>query len=189
MQQQGVDEAPRSEQTAHPQTREALARFDALAPVDAAFMRGAWRGEGFATGHPLDGLLEAWHWHGKRFDNDEDVHPLVFSTRGGRRVAVNPGYAAPALSLLAAGRVPKSSAVGHLFQWMLPLLATRRSRARLRMISHRGVTTAAMVYDQLPIHDVFRKVDEHTVLGLMDLKGMARPFFFILRREAPATPG
>ena len=40
-----------------------------------------------------------------------------------------------------------------------------------------------MVYDNLPINDVFRKVDEDTVLGVMDLKGMKKPFFFVLRRE------
>ena len=40
-----------------------------------------------------------------------------------------------------------------------------------------------MSYDNLPINDVFRQIDADTMLGAMDLKGMARPFFFILRRE------
>jgi hypothetical protein len=40
-----------------------------------------------------------------------------------------------------------------------------------------------MIYDNLPINDVFRKVDQDTVLGAMDLKGIPRPFFFVLRRE------
>jgi hypothetical protein len=40
-----------------------------------------------------------------------------------------------------------------------------------------------MIYDDLPINDVFRKVDNNTVLGVMDLKGMEQPFFFVLRRE------
>ena len=38
-------------------------------------------------------------------------------------------------------------------------------------------------YDNLPINDVFRKVDDNTVLGIMDLKGMKQPFFFVLRRD------
>jgi hypothetical protein len=63
------------------------------------------------------------------------------------------------------------------------LLATRRSRARLRMLQFRGRVTAAMVYDDVPIQDVFRRIDEDTVLGLMDCKGMERPFFFVLRRR------
>lgn len=37
--------------------------------------------------------------------------------------------------------------------------------------------------DGQPIHDVFRKLDNETVLGVMDLKDMPQPFFFVLRRE------
>ncbi|MEB3303574.1 MAG: GXWXG domain-containing protein, partial [Cyanobacteriota bacterium] len=48
---------------------EALALFDELDPVTPEELIGSWRGEGFATGHPLDGLLEAWHWQGKRFES------------------------------------------------------------------------------------------------------------------------
>ena len=69
------------------------------------------------------------------------------------------------------------------FQAMIPLLSTRHSRARLRMLEVRGVCTATMIYDDLPICDSFRRIDEGTVLGIMDLKGVSRPFFFLLRRE------
>ncbi|WP_081748151.1 GXWXG domain-containing protein [Leptolyngbya sp. PCC 6406] len=30
-------------------------------------MFGPWKGSGFPTHHPLDGALETYHWHGKRF--------------------------------------------------------------------------------------------------------------------------
>jgi hypothetical protein len=66
---------------------------------------------------------------------------------------------------------------------LAPALRTRAPKARLRMLSYRGVLTATMCYDQLPIHDVFRKVDENTVLGAMDLRGTADPLVFFLRRE------
>ncbi len=51
------------------------------------------------------------------------------------------------------------------------------------MTSYRGKSSATMIYDQLPINDVFRKIDQDAVFGVMDLKGMKSPFFFILRRE------
>lgn len=51
------------------------------------------------------------------------------------------------------------------------------------MTEYRGKSSATMVYNPLPINDVFRKVDENTVLGLMDMHGLERPFFFVLRRE------
>ncbi|MDF3032062.1 MAG: hypothetical protein K0R03_2620 [Moraxellaceae bacterium] len=164
-------------------TADALALFDRLEPVATGFMLGAWKGAGFPTHHPLDGVLEAYHWYGKRFENPEDVHPLVFATTGGELVSVNPLVFLPALGLLRSGALPKSAAAGKSFQLGLPLMATRRSCARLRMTEYRGKASATMIYDALPINDVFRQVDADTVLGVMDLKGMAQPFFFVLRRE------
>ncbi|MGL5074428.1 MAG: DUF4334 domain-containing protein, partial [Waterburya sp.] len=35
----------------------------------------------------------------------------------------------------------------------------------------------------LPINDAFRKVDDNTLLGLMDFNGEPQPFFFVLRRD------
>jgi hypothetical protein len=163
-------------------TAQALAIFDALPPVRADLLRGGWIGSGFPTGHPMDGALEAYHWHGKRFDSEEEVHPLVFRS-GDRRFAVHPSLVAPLLPLVMRFSWLKSPALGRLAQWFLPLVATHRSRARLRMTQHRGVVTATMIYDAVPIHDMFRQVDDDTLLGLMDMKGMRQPFFFVLRRE------
>ena len=160
-------------------TRDALATFDSLDTIDIEFMLGGWKGEGFQTDHRLDGLLETYRWHGKRFDSPEHVHPLVFTRLRGGTASVNPAFMGPALRL----PMPRAAIMGRLFQVVLPLLATKKSRARLRMTRYRGKTSATMIYDQLPINDVFRKIDKDTVLGAMDFKGMASPFFFVLRRE------
>jgi len=40
-----------------------------------------------------------------------------------------------------------------------------------------------MIYDQLPINDVFRRVSDDAVVGAMDLKGSPSPYFFVLRRD------
>lgn len=166
-----------------PDLVQSLALFDALEPVDLDFMLGDWAGEGWPTGHPLDGVLEAFGWQGKRFDSADDVHPLLFHSLGGRRVAVSPSRVAPGLPLLLRWPWLKSRAAGWCFRACLPLLSTRRSQGRLRLLAHRGRVTATLVYDRLPILDAFRRVDDHTVLGVMDRKGMARPFFFVLRRR------
>ena len=160
-------------------TKDAFELFDLLEPVDVDFMLGNWKGKGFHTNHPMDGLLETYHWHGKRFESLEDVHPLVFSTLRGGVANVNPGLMGSALNL----PMPKSAVVGRIFQALLPFLKTSRSRARLRMTTYRGKSSATMIYDQLPINDVFRKIDQDSVFGVMDLKGMKLPFFFILQRE------
>jgi GXWXG protein/Domain of unknown function (DUF4334) len=163
-------------------TAEAMALFDSLEPMDVEALLGAWTGVGFPTGHPLDGVLEACHWQGKRFDSPEHAHPLVFRTSAGGTVHVNPVLVAAGIPLALRWRFARSAWFGRLFQAALPLLATRKSRARLRMTTHRGRSTATLVYDQLAILDVFRRIDADSVLGLMDLKGMEQPYFFVLRR-------
>ena len=52
-------------------------------------------------------------------------------------------------------------------------------------MEHRGVDTAAMIYDALPIIDVFRRVGSGVLLGAMDMRGLAAPFFFLLERDDP----
>jgi hypothetical protein len=167
-------------------SEQALALFDGLGSIGREDMLGSWSGHEFPSGHPLDGALEACHWFGKRFDSREDVHPLVFCGFGARRWTVHPSRIFWARSLVMRFPALKSPALGQLVRLLLPLLATRESRARLRTITYRGAATAAMVYDDLPIIDVFRSVNPDTVLGLMDCKGMAQPYFFVLRREPEA---
>ncbi len=170
--------------TAPVRLERALAFFDELPVVDLAFMRGRWVGGGLPTGHPMDGLLEATGWYGKSFIDAEHVHPLLFRDAGGTVFSVRP----LTLSMRLAQALPLAR-----FGWgLVPLaklnnrlLRTTVSQARLRLMSYRDKTSATMIYDHLPIHDVFRHVDDDTVLGLMDYKQMAYPFFFVLRRETP----
>ncbi|HZG90708.1 MAG TPA: DUF4334 domain-containing protein [Pseudonocardia sp.] len=164
-------------------TEDVLAFFDALPPVRVAEMTGVWRGCGLPTGHRLDGLLERFGWYGKRVDGPEGVHPLLFD-RGSRGVlAVDPAVVPLSLVVRYAGLLRNPVAAG-LFRLLRGILRTSRPRARMRMTEYRGVVSATLCYDALPVHDVFRRVDDDTVLGLMDMRGSDRPFAFVLRREA-----
>lgn len=107
---------------------------------------------------------------------------MLFSCFGGRLMCINPVWMGPFLGMMARHPMPRSAVAGRQFQAAMPLLATGRSRARLRMTSYRGKSSATMIYDQLPINDVFRKIDDNAVLEAMDCKAMPTPFFFILRR-------
>jgi hypothetical protein len=108
----------------------ALAVFDALEPVPAAFMFGAWRGSGWPTQHPLDGVLELCGWHGKRFDSSEHVHPLLFRTLAGALVAVHPRLVYPGLRLVLRFPALKVRIAGQVFRATCRAVATRGSRAR-----------------------------------------------------------
>ena len=54
--------------------------------------------------------------------------------------------------------------------------------ASIRIVEHRGVSTATMVYDKHPIFDHFRRAGDGLLLGLMDRKGEDRPLAFFLQR-------
>ncbi|HEX5360832.1 MAG TPA: DUF4334 domain-containing protein [Fluviicoccus sp.] len=165
-------------------TAQALELFDSLEGVEVDFMLGFWRGADFPTGHPMDGLLHRYGWYGKEFVDADHVHPLVFTGIGGQRYTVNPSL----MPIRQVHLVPDAlnRIAGRIFPWLKPVFGTRKTAARLRMTSFRGKVSAAMIYDRQPIQDVFRRVDDHTVLGVMDLKGMSQPYFFVLRRDTHA---
>lgn len=61
--------------------------------------------------------------------------------------------------------------------------------ASLWMVGFRGETTATMVYDKQPVFDHFKKVDDSTLMGIMNGKlssafGIADLYYFWLEREA-----
>jgi hypothetical protein len=167
---------------------EVLAFFDRLPPVLPAELIGRWRASGLPTGSPLDGLLEAYGWWGKEVLDAETVHPLLVTGRGGVPRPVTP--APVPLSVLrrwpSLAHLPVARRIGRAVR---PLLTTSRPAARLRVVTHRGVASAALVYDALPIIDVFRRVDDGVVLGLMDMRGLDAPFAFVLRREGARPRG
>lgn len=169
----------------HPSLAAALALFDDLDPVSIEEMLGSWRGTDVETGHRLDGLLESYGWWGKRFDGPEEAYPLVFEDAHGR-FDVDPAGVPPALVL-------RSSPLLHQRQLAAParrllrLRRTTRPKGRLRMVEHRDVVTATLVYDALPVVDHFREVDADTLLGVMDARGIDEPFVFLLSRAVPGS--
>lgn len=160
----------------------ALDAFDGLPVIAPDEMIGSWRGSELPTGHPLDGLLALYGWRGKRFEDAERVHPLLFE-HGGRIAAVDPARL-PLGAALTLPHLSRTDKAVELFRASLPLWRTRRPKARLRAVEHRGLVSAAMIYDDLPIIDHFRRADADRVLGLMDFRRTPRPFFFLLKREA-----
>lgn len=162
-------------------TDEALALYDQLDVVELDFMLGRWHGSGFPTGHRMDGILEAYGWYGKEFQDADHVDPMLFR-HGNRIVRVNPERI-PLWLLTADFPPPKSDFAGSCFKAIIPLITTHKYKARMRMTKYRGKVSATMIYNGLPINDVFRKVDENTLLGIMDLPNMKQPYFFVLHRE------
>lgn len=164
---------------------DALALFDGLAAVEPAALRGTWRGAEVPTGHPMDGLLALTGWWGKRFVDAERVDPLLFPSRDGRSLwPMSPVLAFGAAEISDRLRPLRALASPGRVSIARPGLRARGPRARLRTTRYRGVDSATMIYDRLPINDVFRRIDEDAVLGAMDMRGAQQPYFFVLRRDS-----
>ncbi|MEB3213145.1 MAG: DUF4334 domain-containing protein [Leptolyngbyaceae bacterium] len=162
-------------------TEQAFQMFDGLEPVALDFMLGRWRGSEISTGHPMDGLLSASNWYGKEFIDAEHVHPLLFLASDGKitKVAPNP----VAMEWMLRTPIFKNDALKPFLSLTTALLKTEDSQARLRMMEYRGKVSATMIYDYLPINDAFRKIDDNSVMGVMDYKILPQPFFFVLKRD------
>ncbi|WP_375503493.1 DUF4334 domain-containing protein [uncultured Jatrophihabitans sp.] len=166
-------------------TESALTFFDSLPPVTVEEMLGSWKGSELRTGHELDGLLEAYGWHGKRYDSADEAHPLVFEGKNGL-FSGNPLFAPMGL-LARHGQKFLKAPIRRAGRPLVRLGTTGKPKARLRMIEYRGVVSGTMSYDALPINDHFRRVDDTTMLGVMDLRGMAQPYFFVLELESDSA--
>ncbi|KAL2847345.1 hypothetical protein BJX68DRAFT_268212 [Aspergillus pseudodeflectus] len=61
-------------------------------------------------------------------------------------------------------------------------------KARIREVKYNGVVSAAMIYNERPIIDYFRGVDERTIIGVMDALGSTADhgLFFLLERVEEA---
>lgn len=165
-------------------TADALELFDAAAAVEPEFMIGTWQGAEVPTGHPMDGLLAASGWWGKQFVDSETVHPLLFPARDGTALwALNPLLAFGGLGLATKLPILRRRAAAGPIAALRPALQTRSAKARLRTTRYRGIDTATMIYDQLPINDVFHRLSDDAVIGVMDLRGADRPYFFVLQRN------
>ncbi|KAJ3332266.1 hypothetical protein HDU93_009187, partial [Gonapodya sp. JEL0774] len=162
---------------------EVLSFFDSLPAVTVDEMIGTWNGGEITTGHKMDGLLVQSGWVGKQFLDAETVHPLQMDDGAGGRWNLDPSNMST--STEPPSGLSRMLVNATLLRMASPLLSTgARSAARLRMTEYRGVVTATMVYDAKPINDVFRKVDDQTVLGVMDMKGdnSNAPYCFYLQK-------
>lgn len=161
--------------------QEALELCDALPCVDIDTLSGRWHGSEISTGHPLDGLLATFGWYGKEFIDRDHVHPLLFSDHSRQIFAIDPQRLPLSIGLkwrFLRNRLTRKALFMARF-----FLQTRKAKARVRMVEYRGKVSAAMIYDNLPICDTFRLIDQDTLLGVMDYKGIEQPFFFKLHRD------
>ncbi|MFK0294626.1 DUF4334 domain-containing protein [Streptomyces sp. NPDC090442] len=122
---------------------------------------------------PVDTALLIGTWRGGGFERASENAKLLTQMRWYGKRFVDADHVEPLLCRDEQGAVFSFEEMG---------LAT------LREVVFRGKPSTAMVYDQLPIVDHFRRLTDDVLLCVMDKKGEPADFFFHLTRVQAPTP-
>jgi Domain of unknown function (DUF4334)/GXWXG protein len=166
---------------ANNQMQRALEQFKRLAPIKPREMIGLWSGRGIPSGHPLDGVLENLGWFGKRFTIEMRADPLLFRWNERRLIPIDPARI-PLRLALRFHSVGRTRAARNLFSCLQRGLRAEGTVASLDIMPFQGVASAAMAYDDQPIVDHFRRLDDRRIMGAMTIQGDDRIYFFELER-------
>ncbi|KAL5043026.1 hypothetical protein BDW71DRAFT_210624 [Aspergillus fruticulosus] len=146
--------------------------FNSLPPLSVSDLLGSWHGTCALTNHPGIAALKAARWVGKDFHSTEDVDPIISLD--------------PSLPYPPGHRASEDKREGRVVNSLM-------GKARIREVKYNNVVSASMVYNDKPIIDYFRRVDERTVMGVMDAAGTVEdhPLYFVLERicDVPNATG
>ncbi|UVC12566.1 DUF4334 domain-containing protein (plasmid) [Rhizobium sp. TH2] len=159
----------------------ALGEFQSLPPIEPREMIGLWTGRTFPSGHPFDGVLENLGWFGKRFTPDMRADALLFRFDERRLIPIDPARITLRLAL-RFHKVGRTRAAKNLFSYLQRGFRAKGPVASLKTMSFQGVASAAMVYDDQPIVDHFRRVGDRKIMGAMTIQVDDRIYFFELER-------
>ncbi|MFJ3207373.1 DUF4334 domain-containing protein [Streptomyces flaveolus] len=158
--------------------REARTRFQALretkGTVEAAELDAVWAG--LDTVRPEEILGE---WRGGEFDTGHPLNGMLEQAGWYGKTFISVHDVKPLVCRDAEGRLYSNRELGQ-------------GEASLWTVEFRGESTATMIYDGRPVLDHFKRVDDTTLMGIMNGKGIPAdgPFYyFFLDRVDGAAPG
>ncbi|MGV9746347.1 DUF4334 domain-containing protein [Rhodococcus zopfii] len=125
--------------------------------------------------------LVGYRWRGFSFDTGHHTHHMLGAARWYGKSFAGAEDAQPLLCYDEDGNLFSDKATG-------------RGGASLWEVRFRGEITATMVYDGMPIFDHFKKVDDDTLIGVMNGKGRlvfdgGEHYWFGLERDIAIEPG
>ncbi|MCQ4206968.1 DUF4334 domain-containing protein [Streptomyces longispororuber] len=154
---------------------EARTRFRSLreteGPVEAAELDDVWAA--LATVRPEEILGE---WKGGEFDTGHPLNGMLAKAGWYGKTFHTPQDAKPLICRDAEGRLYSNLELGM-------------GEASLWTVEFRGESTATMVYDGRPVLDHFKRVDDTTLMGIMNGKEVPLngPFYYFFLERDPAT--
>lgn len=136
--------------------------------VDDADLDAVWAG--LATLRPEEML---GRWHGGEFTTGHAINGMLDKAGWYGKTFTSRNDVQPLICRDADGKLYSNRELG-------------KGEASLWAVEFRGEVTASMVYDGRPVIDHFKKVDDNTVMGVMNGKGGVidgRHLYFWLERD------
>ncbi|WP_320784124.1 DUF4334 domain-containing protein [Streptomyces sp. CRN 30] len=155
---------------------EARSRFKELqrkgGPVDPSELDTIWTV--LATVRPEDILGE---WQGGEFRTGHPLDGTLAEAGWYGKTFAAVQDAKPLICRDAAGGLYSNRELG-------------KGEASLWTVEFRGEATATMIYDGRPVLDHFKRVDDTTLMGIMNAKGVPAegPFFYFFLERVPEAP-
>lgn len=155
---------------------EARERFRELraqdGPVDPAALDEIWAA--LATVRPEEILGE---WKGGEFHTGHPLNGALAKVDWYGKTFVSVADVKPLICRDAKGELYSHRELG-------------KGEASLWTVEFRGETTATMVYDGQPVLDHFKQVDDTTLMGIMNAKGVPPegPFYYFFLDRVPGAP-
>lgn len=141
-------------------------------PVDPSELDEIWAV--LATVRPEELLGE---WKGGEFDTGHPLNGMLAKAGWYGKTFAAVDDVKPLLCRDAQGELYSNVELG-------------KGEASLWTVEFRGETTATMVYDGQPVFDHFKLVDDTTVMGIMNAKGVPPegPFYYFYLDRVPGAP-
>lgn len=145
---------------------EARTLFSALrakdSTVPAAELDGVWAALPTVL---VDDVLG--EWKGGEFETGHPLNGMLQKAGWYGKTFLSAGDAKPLMMRGEDGRLYSDTELG-------------KGEASLWMVEFRGESTATMVYDGQPVFDHFKAVDDRTLMGIMNRKGVGPdgPFYY-----------
>jgi uncharacterized protein DUF4334/GXWXG protein len=148
---------------------DAHARFTALRRQDGRIPTGELD-EIWAALDPIRAEEILGAWRGSEFDTGHPLNGQLAKAGWHGKTFVSVSDAKPLICRGPDGELYSNTELG-------------KGEASLWNVEFRGEVTATMVYDGRPVLDHFKRVDDDTLMGIMNVKGNGGLFYyFVLER-------
>ncbi|GIM90956.1 DUF4334 domain-containing protein [Paractinoplanes toevensis] len=145
---------------------DAQARFTALrhqdGPIPTAELDEVWAALGPVRAEEILGA-----WRGSEFDTGHPLNGQLAKAGWHGKTFVSVSDAKPLICRGPDGELYSNIELG-------------KGEASLWNVEFRGEVTATMVYDGRPVFDHFKRVDDDTLMGIMNVKGNAGLFYYFI---------